>query len=218
MSSQDLKQLVAKAALNYLPDNRVIGIGTGSTVGYFIKELAKIKDQIPGVVSSSNNSTELLKQYGFNILDLNSVDRLYAYFDGADSFNKVKELIKGGGGALTREKILASAADKFICMVDESKGPTILGRFPIPVEVIPMARSKVARHIVKLGGSPRLRENFITDNGNIIIDVYNWELQEPIAMEEKLNNIPGVVENGIFANNSADVLLIAKSDNSIELM
>lgn len=214
----ELKKKVAIEALNYVPEGRVIGIGTGSTVNCFIEELARIKEQVPEVVSSSKQTEELLIKHGFIVKDLNSVDRVYAYFDGADAFNRVKELVKGGGGALTREKILASASDRFICLVDETKGPQVLGKFPVPIEVIPMARSKVAREIVKLGGQPELRENFTTDNGNIIIDVRNWEINEPIALEEKLNAIPGVVENGIFGHHCADVILVAKSSGKVEVL
>lgn len=216
VSLQDqMKIAVAIEAIKLVARDAIIGIGTGSTVDFFIEELAAIKGKIKGVVASSIATETKLKKHNFAIFDLNSVDKVSQYFDGADTFNGIKELVKGGGGALTREKILAAASESFICMVDESKGPQILGRFPVPIEVIPMARSFVAREIVKLKGYPVLRENFITDNGNIILDVHNWEITKPISLEEKLNTIPGVVENGIFAAYSPHLLLVAKKDLSV---
>jgi len=207
---------VAKAALQYIGQNEIIGIGTGSTVGYFIDQLATIKHKIAGAVASSQATAERLKVLQIPVFDLNSVDDLTVYIDGADAFNSLKQLIKGGGGALTREKILAAACTQFICIVDASKEADFLGRVPVPIEVIPMARSYVAREIVKLGGHPQYRANFITDNGNIILDVLAWEIAKPMDLESKLNQIAGVVSNGIFAMRPADKILIGTADGVLE--
>lgn len=210
MDQNQLKQMAATAALTYVPRDGIIGVGTGSTVNFFIDALASIKSQIEGAVASSNATAERLKALRIPVLDLNTVDQLLVYVDGADEFNFHRYLTKGGGGALTREKIIATAAKKFVCIADESKSVALLGsQHPIPIEVIPMARSFVARQIVKLGGDPVYREHVITDNGNVILDVYNLKILNPVQMEQTLNNIPGVVTNGIFALRPADILLIA---------
>jgi ribose 5-phosphate isomerase A len=208
MTQDEQKKLVAKAALEYVPENGIIGVGTGSTVNYFIDLLATVKDKIQGAIASSNATEARLKSHGIPVFDLNAVSEIAIYIDGADAYNPYCQLVKGGGGALTREKILAAASRTFLCIVDESKETKIFGTFPIPIEVIPMARSFVAREIVKLEGDPVYRPNFITDNGNIILDVHHWVIAEPIKLESTLNNIPGVVCNGLFANKSANTLLI----------
>ncbi len=208
MNQDEMKKVAAQAALEYLPDGGVIGVGTGSTVNHFIDLLAPIKHKIDGAVSSSEASTERMKAHGIPVFDLNAVGDLEIYVDGADESNKFLHLIKGGGGALTREKIVAAASKKFVCIADESKLVDVLGEFPLPVEVIPMARSYVAREIVKLGGTPVWRENFVTDNGNIILDVENMRIMEPVKLEETLNHITGVVTNGLFARRPADVLIL----------
>jgi len=208
MNQDEMKQAVARAAIDYVVPGTIIGVGTGSTANYFIDELAKIKGKIEGTVASSVATAERLKGHGIPVLDLNAVDSLSVYIDGADESNRSLHLIKGGGGALTREKIVAAVADKFVCIADETKLVDWLGRFPLPIEVIPMARSYVAREIVKLGGEPVLREGFTTDNGNVILDVHNWEIMEPVKLEQQLNNIVGVVTNGIFAMRPADILLL----------
>lgn len=212
MTTDEKKKAVAGAALAYIEDDMVVGVGTGSTVNYFIEHLADIKNRIEGAVSSSKASEILLKKYDIPVVDLNSVYELPVYIDGADEATKHLQLIKGGGGALTREKIVAAASRKFVCIVDDSKMVDILGRFPLPVEVIPMARSYVARCITKLGGQPILREDFLTDNGNIILDVHNLTIHKPMELEEQLNQITGIVTNGLFARRHADVLLIADND------
>lgn len=214
---EQLKQQAGVYALNYINDEMLVGIGTGSTVKYFIAALATKNFNLRGVVSSSAATSELLKQHNIALADLNSVGTLDVYIDGADAVNQLLQMIKGGGAALTREKIVASASKKFICIVDSSKTVDRLGsnNIPVPVEVIPMARSYVAREIVKLGGIPNYRQGVITDNGNVIIDVYNLDLAEPIALEEKLDLITGVVANGIFAKRSADELVIAQEDGII---
>jgi len=208
MKPDDMKKMAAQAALEYVETGTVIGIGTGSTANHFIDGLAAIKHKIDGTVASSEASAKRLEAYGIPVLDLNSVDELSVYIDGADESSRYLHLIKGGGGALTREKIVAAASRKFVCIADESKLVDILGAFPLPVEVIPMARSYVARELVKHGGQPVYREGFTTDNGNIILDVHNLEIMEPVKLEEELNNIPGVVTVGIFARRPADVLLL----------
>jgi ribose 5-phosphate isomerase A len=213
MTQDELKALVGKAAVDYVEAGSIVGVGTGSTVNFFIDELAKIKHKIQGAVSSSEASTERLKQHGIEVFELNEVDRIPVYVDGADESNHLLELIKGGGGALTREKIIAAVAEKFVCIADESKLVRRLGEFPLPVEVIPMARSYVAREIVKLGGDPVYRTGFVTDNGNVILDVHSLEINEPIKLERILNNIVGVVTNGLFAERAADVLLLGKQDS-----
>jgi len=215
MSQDDRKREVAKAAIKFIEDGTVVGVGTGSTVNFFIEELAAFKERIEGAVSSSVASEKLLKEIGIPVLPLNSVIDIPVYVDGADEATKHHYLTKGGGGALTREKIVAAASKKFVCIVDESKMVTMLGKFPLPVEVIPMAQSYVAREIAKLGGQPVLREGFTTDNGNIILDVRNMKIQNPPELEMKLNQISGVVTNGLFARRSADILLVA-GKNGIE--
>lgn len=212
MNQDELKQQAALAAMDQLPDGGVIGVGTGSTVNHFIDALATVKGRYEGAVSSSESSTERLKSHGIQVYDLNSVGDIEVYVDGADESNRYLQLIKGGGGALTREKIIAAAARKFICIADESKLVSVLGRFPLPVEVIPMARSYVARQLVKLGGNPVWRENFVTDNGNHIIDVHNLSIANPVEMETRFNQLPGVVTAGLFAHRPADVLLVAGRD------
>ena len=208
----ELKANVAKAALAYLDDNMIIGVGTGSTVNYFIRELALHKHRIDACVASSKATERYLREAGIPVIDLNAAGDVPIYIDGADEVNSRREMIKGGGGALTREKIIANVAQQFICMVDNAKVVQHLGRFPIAVEVIPMARSYVAREIVKLGGDPEYREGFITDNGNIILDVFNLDISLPKALEYAINMITGVVENGLFAKRVADHVLVANND------
>ncbi|MEY2701150.1 MAG: hypothetical protein RIQ52_1905 [Pseudomonadota bacterium] len=216
MTQDELKRKVAEAALEFVKGVPVLGIGTGSTVNHFIDLLADFRNDIEGAVSSSEVSTQKLKQLGIPVLDLNETGDLEIYIDGADEVNPRKEMIKGGGGALTREKIIAGASRKFLCIVDETKYVDVLGKFPLPVEVLPMARSYVARQLVKLGGSPVLREK-ITDNGNVILDVHNLDILEPKVMETTINNIPGVVTVGIFAHRGADIVLLG-SENGIRRM
>jgi ribose 5-phosphate isomerase A len=208
MNQDELKKQVAEAAIEHVEMGTVIGVGTGSTANFFIDALARIKGKIDGTVASSIASADRLKAHGIPVLDLNAAGELSVYVDGADETNEQLHLIKGGGGALTREKIVAAASHKFVCICDESKLVKILGHFPLPVEVIPMAQSHVAREMVKLGGQPELRQDFITDNGNIILDVKGLEIMDPCKMETEINNIPGVVTVGIFANRPADVLLL----------
>lgn len=208
MTQDELKKKVAEAALEYIKGVSVLGIGTGSTVNHFIDLLADFKKDIEGAVSSSEMSSAKLKKIGIPVLDLNAVGSLQVYVDGADEVNRHKQMIKGGGGALTREKIIAAASRKFVCIVDESKYVDVLGKFPLPVEVIPMARSYVARELVKLGGQPQWRENYVTDNGNQILDVHNLNILNPVEMEREINDIPGVVTVGIFALRGADVVLL----------
>jgi ribose 5-phosphate isomerase A len=203
-----MKHAVAKAALKYVEDDMILGVGTGSTVAYFIEELKSVKGRIEGVVASSDDTAQKIKALGIPLIDLNSVHHLPLYIDGADEVGPYKSLIKGGGGALTREKIIASAAEKFICIIDESKRVDLLGTFPVPIEVIPMSRSYVARHLVALGGEPVYREGFVTDNGNVILDVYNLKILDPIEVEKKINHITGVVDNGIFALRTPDLVLV----------
>lgn len=207
MNQDEMKQAVARAAIDYVPAG-VIGVGTGSTANYFIDELARIKGRIDGAVASSVATAERLKKHGIPVLDLNEVGELEVYVDGADEITRHLAMIKGGGGALTREKIVAACAKKFVCIVDQTKLVNVLGRFPLPVEVIPMARSYVARQLVKLGGSPVLRAGFTTDNGNVILDVHNLNILDPVALEGEINQIVGVVTNGLFARRGADVCLI----------
>lgn len=216
MSQDEMKQAAAGAAMDrirpQLEDETVLGIGTGSTVNHFIDALAGIKGQIYGTVASSEASAERLRSHGIPVYDLNTVNQVDFYIDGADESNRALQLIKGGGAALTREKIIAAVAGTFICIADESKLVHTLGDFPLPVEVIPMARSHVARELVKLGGDPVYREGVVTDNGNVILDVYNFPIPQPLATEQKINNITGVVTNGIFALRPADVLLLATAE------
>lgn len=202
-----LKLQVAQAAIEYVKDG-IIGVGTGSTANFFIDELAKVKHKINGAVASSEATAQRLRNHGIEVFDLNSVDSLDIYVDGADEITEHLHMLKGGGGALTREKIVAAVARSFICICDESKFVPVLGKFPLPVEVLPMARSHVARELVKLGGQPQLRD-FTTDNGNLILDVHGLTISDPIAMEAKINQIVGVVTNGLFAARPANVLLLA---------
>lgn len=212
MTQDDKKKAAAKAALKYIEEGAIVGVGTGSTVNYFIDALADIKHDIQGAVSSSEVSTERLKTLGIEVFDLNSIDRFDVYVDGADEITEHKHMIKGGGAALTREKIVAAVADKFICIIDDTKQVSILGDFPLPVEVIPMARSYVAREIVKLGGDPAYRQGVVTDNGNVILDVYNLKILNPVELEKQLNAIVGVVTNGLFAHRGADIVLVGTND------
>ncbi|WP_091471893.1 ribose-5-phosphate isomerase RpiA [Methylophilus rhizosphaerae] len=205
-----LKLEVAKAAVNYVKDG-IIGVGTGSTANFFIDELAKVKHKIQGAVASSEATAQRLRSHGIEVFDLNSVDSLDIYVDGADEITEHMHMLKGGGGALTREKIVAAVAKSFICICDESKFVPVLGKFPLPVEVLPMARSQVARALVKLGGQPKLRD-FTTDNGNIILDVHGLTISDPIELETKINQIAGVVTNGLFAARPANVLLLATAN------
>jgi len=207
MNQDELKKVAAKAALEYV-DEGIIGVGTGSTVNHFVDFLATIKGRIQGAVSSSEASTVHLKQQGIPVLDLNAAGELDLYVDGADESNRQLQLIKGGGGALTREKIIAAASKQFVCIASDGKLVDVLGAFPLPVEVIPMARSYVARQLVKLGGTPVWREGFVTDNGNPILDVHNLDIMEPAKLEQEINNIAGVVTVGIFALRPADVLIL----------
>ena len=210
MNQDALKELVAKAALKYVEDDMVVGVGSGSTVFKFIEQLATIKGRIDGAVAASEASAERLKKHGIRVFDLNSVNELPVYIDGADEVTEHLHMIKGGGGALTREKITAAVAKKFVCICDASKLVPVLGKFPLPVEVIPMARSYVAREILKMGGHPRLRENFTSDNGNVVLDCHGMTLLDPPKTEAELNQLAGVVTNGIFARRPADALLLAE--------
>ena len=212
MTQDDMKKSAAIAACDYIKDNveknSIIGVGTGSTVNHFIDALALMKDHIKGGVSSSVASTKRLEEHGINVYDLNEVAQLAVYVDGADEINHYQSMIKGGGAALTREKIVSAVAETFICIIDNTKHVDVLGKFPLPIEVIPMARSYVGREIVKLGGDPVYRQGVVTDNGNVILDIYNLEIAEPLHFENTLNNIVGVVTNGLFANRGADVVII----------
>ena len=220
LSAQDhLKQQVAAAAVAHiqpkLTTKSIVGVGTGSTTNFFIDQLAEIKHIFDAAVSSSEASAERLKGHGIQVLDLNAVDRVDVYVDGADEINQAKQMIKGGGAALTREKIVATAADEFVCIVDESKVVDTLGAYPLPVEVIPMARSLVARGLVNLGGTPTWRDAVVTDNGNWILDVHELMIEDPLAMEQAINNMAGVVCNGLFAMAAADVVLVGTA-NGVE--
>lgn len=208
MTQDEMKQAAAKAALNYIKPDMVVGVGTGSTANFFIDALASLKGKIEGAVASSVATAERLKAHGISVFDLNSVSELSVYIDGADEVNAHRQMIKGGGGALTREKIVAAVAEQVVCIADVGKRVDVLGAFPLPVEVIPMARSYVARRIVALGGDPVYREGFVTDNGNVVLDVWNLKILEPIALEQQLNNIVGVVTNGLFAARPADIVLL----------
>jgi ribose 5-phosphate isomerase A len=212
MNQDDKKKLVAETALQYIEDGMIVGVGTGSTVNHFINSLAGIKHRIEGAVASSVATEELLQKHHIPVITLNSVNELPIYIDGADEATQHLDLIKGGGGALTREKIVAAVSKQFICIIDDSKLVDVLGQFPLPVEVIPMARSHVAREIVKLGGTPVIRDGFTTDNGNVILDIHNMKLLKPKEIEHQINQITGVVTNGIFAARSADVLLLNEQD------
>jgi ribose 5-phosphate isomerase A len=211
MTQDDKKKSAAYKALEYVQADAIIGVGTGSTVTHFIDALATVKHKIDGAVSSSEDSTKKLKSYGIQVFDLNSIDQLSIYVDGADEINKYKQMIKGGGAALTREKIIAAVAQKFICIIDDTKTVDVLGEFPLPVEVIPMARSYVSRQLIKLGGRPVYRHGILTDNGNIIIDVHGLKITEPLKLEENINSIEGVVTNGLFAKRPADVVLVGNT-------
>lgn len=217
MDQKEKKLLAAKASLDYITDGVTLGVGTGSTVNELIDLLPSIRERIDAVVSSSRASTALLEELGFEVSPLNAVGDVDVYIDGADEATKHMHLIKGGGGALTREKVLAGAARKFVCIIDDSKQVGMLGRFPLPIEVIPMAQSFVARKMVKMRGQPIWRENFVTDNGNHILDVHNLQITNPLEMETRINQIPGVVTVGIFAHRPADVLIVA-SDNGVRVM
>ena len=208
MTQDELKQAVAREAIKYVVEDAIVGVGTGSTANYFIDELAKIKSRVDGAVASSQATAERLKSHGIRVVDLNSVNELPVYVDGADEITEHLAMIKGGGGALTREKIVAAVAQKFVCIADASKLVGVLGKFPLPIEVIPMARSHVGRELVRLGGQPELRQGFTTDNGNLILDVYGLSILKPLELEAVLNNITGVVTNGLFARRGADVLLL----------
>lgn len=212
LTQDEMKKMVAEAAIEYVEPDTIVGVGTGSTANCFIDALANIKHKINGTVASSEASAERLKNHGIPVYNLNSVDEISVYVDGADESDHHLHLTKGGGGALTREKIVAAASKKFVCIADESKLVDVMGAFPLPVEVIPMARSYVAREIVKLGGQPVWRENFITDNGNEILDIRNLSITNPTELERQLNNLAGVVTNGLFAIRSADVLLLGTQD------
>jgi ribose 5-phosphate isomerase A len=214
-ATEQLKQQVAASAIAQLDDAQVIGVGSGSTVNCFIDELAKIKDRFEGAVAASEASAKRLKAHGIEVLALNNVGNIAIYVDGADEFTPQRSLIKGGGGALTREKIIAAAARKFVCIVDHSKKSAVLGKFPLAIEVIPMARSYVARQLVIMGGSPVYREGFITDNGNVILDAYQLDMVDPIKLEQRINNIAGVVSNGLFAMRSADLILMSSPEGII---
>ncbi len=212
MTQDELKKMVAQAAIEYVVADSIIGIGTGSTANYFIDALAEIKHTIDGTVASSEASAERLRGHGIQVFDLNSVDEISVYIDGADESDQHLHLVKGGGGALTREKIVAACSRKFVCIADDSKLVDVLGEFPLPVEVIPMARSFVGRELVKLGGRPVYREGFVTDNGNVILDVHDLSIVDPRGLEKQLNDITGVVTNGLFALKPADVLLLGTQD------
>ena len=208
MSQDEGKRRSGEKAAEYVEEGSIVGVGTGSTVAFFIEALGRMKDRIEGAVSSSEQSTRLLKQLGIPVLDLNATGPLSLYVDGADECDPHNRLIKGGGGALTREKIIAQASRQFICIIDASKQVPVLGKFPLPVEVIPMARSLVARDIAARGGQPVWREGTVTDNGNWILDVYNWQITDPVALERDLNQVPGVVTVGLFAARPADVVIV----------
>lgn len=217
MDQNQLKKLVAEAALKFVPDDCVVGVGSGSTVNCFIDALAGMKGRIDGAVAASEASAQRLKQHGIRVYDLNAVDKIPVYIDGADEINHYLQMIKGGGAALTREKIVSSVAEQFICIADASKLVDILGKFPLPVEVVPMARSHVARELVKLGGNPVWREGVVTDNGNWILDVHGMSIAEPAKMESEINQIVGVVTNGLFARRRADVLLLGTASGVKEM-
>jgi ribose 5-phosphate isomerase A len=217
MASDDQKRRAAEAALAYVPEGATVGVGTGSTVNHFIAALGRDRYRVKAAVSSSEASTKLLRAAGIEVVDLNSAGELEVYVDGADEATRHLALIKGGGGALTREKIVAAASRLFVCIADPSKLVDVLGRFPLPVEVIPMARSYVARQLVKLGGEPVLRSGFTTDNGNVILDVHNLDIVDPPALESAINQITGVVANGLFARRGADVLLIG-TDSGVDTL
>ena len=208
MANEEGKRRSGDKAAEYVEDGSIVGVGTGSTVAFFIEALARMKSRIEGAVSSSEQSTKLLKGHGIPVLDLNATGPLSLYVDGADECDPGRRLIKGGGAALTREKIIAEASKKFVCIIDASKLVPVLGRFPVPIEVIPMARSQIARELVQLGGQPVWREGTVTDNGNWILDVHNWQVTDPVGLEAKLNQLPGIVSVGLFARRPADVVIV----------
>ena len=216
MTQDELKQAVARAARDYvadrLPVGAILGVGTGSTANFFIDEIASIKDRLGGAVASSEATAKRLAGHGIRVLDLNDVDTIGIYVDGADEIDFAMAMIKGGGGALTREKIVAAVADTFVCICDASKRVQTLGRYPLPVEVIPMAGAYVSRELAKLGGTPKLREGFLSDNGNLIVDLHGRSITDPVALEDRIDQIVGVVTNGLFARRRADVLLLAAED------
>lgn len=217
MTQDEKKKAAASAALKYVEQGAIVGVGTGSTVNYFIDALAGLKNNIEGAVSSSEASSERLKRHGIEVFELNSVPHLDVYIDGADEITEHKHMIKGGGAALTREKIVAAVAKTFVCIIDDTKQVPVLGKFPLPVEVIPMARSYVARELVKLGGDPEYRQGVLTDNGNVILDVHNLKILNPVELENQINSIVGVVTNGLFANRGADIVLIGQEDGVLEI-
>ena len=216
MTRDELKRLVAMEALKHVVEDAVVGVGSGSTVNFFIDALATIKGRIEGVVAASEASAERMKKLGIRVFDLNSINELPVYIDGADEITEHMHMVKGGGGALTREKIVAAVAKKFVCICDASKLVPVLGRFPLPVEVIPMARGHVGRTLLRMGGQPVLRENYKTDNGNLILDCHGLTIMDPPALEAELNNVAGAVTNGLFARRPADVLLLG-SPNGVEM-
>ena len=228
MTAEEMKKAAAMAAIEWVEDDSIIGVGTGSTANHFIDALGRMNTQdsadanagrqvhIRGAVASSEATAERLRSIGVELCDLNTTGTLSLYVDGTDEANQQLQLIKGGGGALTREKIVAAASTRFVCIADASKKVDVLGEFPLPIEVIPMARSYVAREVVKLGGDPELRDQFTTDNGNVILDIHNMKITDPVALEQQLNQLPGVVTCGLFAMRSADVLLIGNSDGGVE--
>lgn len=217
MNQDELKHAAARAAIQYVVPGKIVGVGTGSTANFFIDELAVMKADLPGAVASSEATAKRLAAHGIRVLDLNEVTDMPVYVDGADEIDESLAMIKGGGGALTREKIVAAVAQKFICIADISKRVAVMGKFPLPVEVIPMAREYVARELLKLGGTPKLREGFITDNGNVILDVNGLSITDPVGLETALNHIVGVVTNGLFARRGADVALLASPDGVVTL-
>jgi ribose 5-phosphate isomerase A len=216
MTQDELKLAVARAARDYvadrLPLGAILGVGTGSTANFFIDEVAAIKDRLGGAIASSEATAKRLAGHGIRVLDLNDIDAIGIYVDGADEIDASMAMVKGGGGALTREKIVAAVAETFVCICDASKRVQTMGRFPLPVEVIPMARAYVGRELAKLGGTPTLREGLVTDNGNLILDVHGLSITDPVGLEERINQIVGVVTNGLFAQRGADVLLLATAD------
>ena len=217
MHQNDKKFQVAQNVIEMIESGTLLGVGSGSTVNIFIELLVQIKSKIDACVSSSEMTTKLLKSKGFNVIELREAGKIPLYVDGADEANTHRQLIKGGGGALTREKILADSSDKFTCIIDDSKYVKMLGKFPLPIEVISIAQSKIALEMIKLGGRPVLRENFITDNGNVILDVHDLKIEQPINMEKKINDIPGVVTNGLFSIRPADKLLISDGNKVIDI-
>ena len=217
MTQDEQKRLVAREAVKFIVEDAYLGVGTGTTANYFIDELAKVKNRIKGAVASSIHTADRLKGYGIPVIELTGVDELPVYVDGADETTAHGAMIKGGGGALTREKIVAAVAKSFVCIIDQSKLVSVLGGYPLPVEVIPMAKSYVAHELVRLGGHPQLREHFTTDNGNVILDVEDLRILNPVELETKINNIVGVVTNGLFARRGADVILVG-TDNGVQTL